>query len=79
MFGNTKPRLIIELNGGEHYISKHQSAINDKKKIEICKQRKIRYISVPNSYSKSYETLSSLILALNGEKDEEENLFNIEC
>ncbi len=79
MFGNTKPRLIIELNGGEHYISKHQSAINDKKKIEICKQRKIRYISVPNSYSKSYETLSSLILALNGEKDEEDNLFNIEC
>ena len=75
-FGKTKPHLVIELNGGEHYISKSVSALNDKKKMEICKKKDIVYLSIPNSYSKSYETISNLIFALNGESDEEYNLFN---
>nr|MCR4899173.1 DNA2/NAM7 family helicase [Acholeplasmatales bacterium] len=76
IYGKTKPHLVIELNGGEHYISKSVSAINDKKKIEICEKKDIKYLSLPNSYSKSYETISNLIFALNGEEDEEYNLFN---
>ena len=31
---------------------------------------------MPNAYSKSYETIVDLIFALNGEEDEENNLFN---
>ena len=76
LFGKTKPHLILELNGGEHYISKSTSAINDRKKMEICKKNDITYLSIPNSYSKSYETISNLIFALNGESDEEYNLFS---
>ena len=78
LFGKTKPHLVIELNGGEHYISKSVSAINDKKKMEICKKKDIVYLSIPNTYSKSYETISNLIFALNGEQDEEYNIFNYE-
>ena len=74
--GKTEPHLVIELNGGEHYISKSVSLANDKKKMEICKKNDIVYLSIPNSYSKSYETISNLIFALNGEEDEEYNLFN---
>ena len=76
LFGKTKPHLVLELNGGEHYISKSVSAINDKKKMEICEKKGIKYLAIPNSYSKSYETISNLIFALNGESDEEYNLFN---
>ena len=76
-YGKTKPHLVIELNGGEHYISKSTSLNNDKKKMEICKQNDIVYLAIPNSYSKSYETISNLIFALNGESDEEYNLFNL--
>lgn len=76
LFGKTKPHLVLELNGGEHYISKSVSAMNDKKKMEICKKKDIVYLSIPNTYSKSYETISNLIFALNGESDEEYNLFN---
>lgn len=76
-FGELKPRVVIELNGGEHYISKNKSLNNDKKKMEICKKYGITYIAIPNAYSKSYETISNLIFALNGESDiEEYNLFN---
>ena len=76
LFGKTKPHLVLELNGGEHYISKSVSLKNDKKKMEICKKKDIVYLSIPNTYSKSYETISNLIFALNGESDEEYNLFN---
>ncbi|MDA3054944.1 MULTISPECIES: AAA domain-containing protein [unclassified Campylobacter] len=75
-FGATKPRLAIELNGGEHYISKSKSIDNDKKKMQICQKCGISYLCLPNSYSKSYETISNLIFALNGESDEEYNLFS---
>lgn len=78
IFGKTEPRLVIELNGGEHYISKSKSVINDKKKMQICQNNDIYYLCLPNSYSKSYETISNLIFALNGESDEEYNLFNFE-
>ncbi|MBQ7271324.1 MAG: DUF2726 domain-containing protein, partial [Campylobacter sp.] len=78
IFGKTEPRLVIELNGGEHYISKSKSIDNDKKKMQICKNSDISYLCLPNSYSKSYETISNLIFALNGESDEEYNLFNFE-
>lgn len=77
MFGRLKPHLVIELNGGEHYLSKSASAINDKKKMEICKKYGIQYLAIPNTYSKSYETISNLIFALNGEPDEDFNLFTI--
>ncbi len=73
-FGKLCPRLVLELNGGEHYLSKNRSMLNDRKKMEICKRNKIDYISVPNIYSKSYETLSELIFALNGEADTESNI-----
>jgi len=78
IFGKTEPRLAIELNGGEHYISKSKSAINDKKKMQICQNSGITYLSLPNSYSKSYETISNLIFKLNGESDEEYSLFDFE-
>ena len=42
----------------------------------ICEKKGIKYLAIPNAYSKSYETISSLIFALNGEEDEEYNLFN---
>ena len=59
----------MELNGGEHYLSKSRSALNDGKKMEICRRNKI------NAYSRSYETLSDLIFALSGEEDEGFTLF----
>lgn len=76
LFGRMMPKVVIELNGGEHYISKSKSICNDKKKIELCKKHDIKYLAIPSSYSKSYETLSNLIFALNGEDDMEYNLFS---
>lgn len=77
VYGNLEPHLILELNGGEHYISKSKSVINDKKKMDICQRKNIKYLSIPNAYSKSYETIADLIFALNGEEDEEFNLFSL--
>jgi len=77
LFGKTFPHVIIELNGGEHYFSNERQQKNDKKKIDICKKFGIKYISIPNAYSRSYETLSNLIITLNGEKDEDYNLFTL--
>ena len=65
----------MELNGGKHYLSKSRSALNDGKKMEICRRNKIDYIAIPNAYSRSYETLSDLIFALSGEEDEGFTLF----
>ncbi len=79
IYGKINARCVIELNGGEHYISKSKSEINDKKKMQICKMKGLTYLSLPNAYSKSYETISNLIFAMNGEDDlEEYNLFNCE-
>ena len=74
-FGRPTPRIVMELNGGEHYLSKSRSALNDGKKMEICRRNKIDYIAIPNAYSRSYETLSDLIFALSGEEDEGFTLF----
>ncbi len=74
-FGRPTPRIVMELNGGEHYLSKSRSALNDGKKMEICRRNKIDYIAIPNAYSRSYETLSDLIFALSGEEDEGFALF----
>ena len=78
IFGNLIPRVVIELNGGEHYVSYSRTLQNDKKKISICQENNIKYLSIPNSYSKSYETISNLIIKMNGESDEDYNLFNMD-
>lgn len=60
-------RIVIEINGGEHFgnISRE---INDAEKIRVCKEKKIRHITIDNSFVKSYEYIRDIIIGSNNKK-----------
>lgn len=62
-----RPRIVIEINGGEHFgnISRE---ISDAEKIRVCKEKKIRHITIDNSFVKSYEYIRDIIIGSNNKK-----------
>lgn len=67
--------IVIEINGGEHFGNlKRQKC--DSIKRNICKQNKWRYLSIPNSFVKSYEEIREIILSTKGKKFEQLSLFD---
>jgi hypothetical protein len=53
---------VIEINGGEHFGNKAREA-GDKRKADICKQKNIAFLMIPNTFVKSYEQLREIILS----------------
>lgn len=47
----------------------------DKRKIQICQEKGIILLNIPNSFAKSYETIKELILHSCGQKVEQIELF----
>ena len=68
------PKIAIELQGGEHFgnIAREQC---DTRKSQICKEKDISLLEIPNSFAKSYETIKELILQSCGEETEQLELF----
>ncbi len=59
------PKIAIELQGGEHFGNVDREKC-DTRKSEICKEKDITLLEIPNSFAKSYETIKELILSCCG-------------
>lgn len=68
------PTIAIELEGGEHFGNIDRERC-DAKKAQICKEKNITLLEIPNSFAKSYETVKELILLSCGQKVEQLELF----
>jgi very-short-patch-repair endonuclease len=71
---NLIPRIAIELQGGEHFGNLDREKC-DTRKSQICKEKGITLLLIPNSFIKSYETIKELILTSCGQKIEQLELF----
>ena len=68
------PKIAIELQGGEHFGDYNREKC-DARKVQICKEKNIKLIAIPNSYVKAYETVKQLILTSCGQQIEQLTLF----
>ena len=68
------PTIAIELQGGEHFGDIKRER-RDMRKVEICKEKQIILLEIPNSFIKSYEYIKELILISCGEHIEQLELF----
>ena len=68
------PKIAIELQGGEHFGNIDREKC-DTRKSQICKEKGIILLEIPNSFAKSYETIKELILTSCGQKIEQLELF----
>ena len=68
------PKIAIELQGGEHFGNLDREKC-DTRKAQICKEKGITLLEIPNSFAKSYETIKELILTSCGQKIEQLELF----
>lgn len=68
------PTIAIELQGGEHFGNMEREKC-DARKVQICKEKDITLLEIPNSFAKSYENMKELILLSCGQKVEQLELF----
>ena len=68
------PQIAIELQGGEHFGNLEREKC-DARKSQLCKEKGIELLEIPNSFAKSYETIKELILTSCGQKVEQLELF----
>lgn len=68
------PKIAIELQGGEHFGNLNREKC-DTKKMQICKEKNITLLQIPNSFAKSYETIRELIFLTCGKQIEQLELF----
>ena len=68
------PKVAIELQGGEHFGNIDREKC-DTRKSELCKEKDIILLEIPNSFAKSYETIKELILTSCGIEIEQLELF----
>ena len=68
------PKIAIELQGGEHF-GNYEREKCDTRKSQICIEKGITLLEIPNSFIKSYETIKDLILQSCGEQIEQLELF----
>lgn len=71
-----EPRIVIELNGGEHF-KNYQREQSDKRKMEVCKRRGLKLLIIDNSFIKSYEYISKLIEGTSSNKAMQTSLLDI--
>ena len=71
---NIIPKIAIELQGGEHFGNIEREKC-DTRKSEICKEKGITLLEIPNAFAKSYETVKELILISCGQPVEQMELF----
>lgn len=76
MWGLT-PCIAIELQGGEHFGNLRREH-SDTRKHEICKEKGIRLIEIPNSFVKSYVTIKTLLENSSGPNVVQTSLFSEE-
>ena len=69
------PKIVIEINGGEHFGNKARE-VADRRKAEICKQKKIEFLMIPNTFVKSYEQLREIILSSKDAADTQLSLLD---
>ena len=62
-----KPKIVIEINGGDHFGNRRRE-INDVEKIEVCKKKQIKHITIDNSFVKSYEYIRDIIIGSKNKK-----------
>lgn len=62
------PKIVIEINGGEHYASRERRE-SDIHKMRICKERGIEFLMIPNTFVKSYNELKAIILKSKDARD----------
>ncbi len=74
-FLTRKVAIVIEINGGEHFGDRRRERL-DKKKQEICKEKGWKFLSIPNTFVKSYEEIRDIILSATGKNDEQLSLFD---
>ncbi len=72
---NPIPKIVIEINGGEHFGNKARE-VADRRKAEICKQKKIEFLMIPNTFVKSYEQLREIILSSKDAADTQLSLLD---
>lgn len=72
---NPIPKIVIEINGGEHFGNKARE-VADRRKAEICKQKKIAFLMIPNTFVKSYEQLREIILSSKDTTDTQLSLLD---
>jgi hypothetical protein len=53
IFKGNKPECVFEINGGEHY-TRRKTINSDKIKMDLLKQKNIKFIAIPNKYVKHY-------------------------
>ncbi len=75
--GQLAPKVVIELCGGEHFGDQSRRA-SDRRKIEICNKKKIKFIMVDNSFIKSYEYIKDLIIGSKNKVATQMSLFDLE-
>ena len=73
-FFNKQVEIVIEINGGEHFGNLEREK-SDRIKREICKEKGWKFISIPNSFVKSYEEIREIILSTKGGDYEQMSLF----
>lgn len=62
-----KPKIAIEINGGDHFGIKVRER-NDTRKLEACKKHKIKLLVIDNSFVKSYEYIRDIIIGSKNKK-----------
>lgn len=76
-WGNLIPRIVIELNGGEHF-GNYKRERSDLRKKSICEKRNIKFIMIDNSFIKSYEFIKVLLIGAKNKKFRQQSLFDID-
>jgi len=71
---NLTPKIAVELQGGEHFGNVDREKC-DARKSQICREKGIILLEIPNSFAKSYETIKELILTSCGQQVEQLELF----
>lgn len=71
-----KVAIVIEINGGEHFGIKSREK-SDQLKREICAKNNWKFISIPNTFVKSYEEIREIILSTKGEEYKQMTLFDL--
>lgn len=74
-FFTSKVSIVIEINGGEHF-GNYNREKSDAEKREICKKQGWKFLSIPNSFVKSYEEIREIILSTKGKEYEQLKLFD---
>ena len=76
-WGKIIPKIVIELNGGEHFGNRSRQ-VSDQHKMKVCKQKHLKFIMIDNSFIKSYEYIRDLIIGSKNKKMTQMSLLELD-